>query len=211
MESLILFSIIVYNLNKLIGLEENMSVKIDIFTKNLELTDRLNDYVFKKVEKLEKFLDEVDECRVDLSHIKTARNANDRHVAQLTLRGKGYILRSEERSDSIFSAVDAALDKMRRQIRRYKGKRARGRGDGQTIAEAISLALPEEEEEELEPIIARRKRFMLVPMSEAEAIEQMKLLGHEDFFVFYNANTSEFNVLYLRRDGTYGIIIPEIG
>jgi len=77
-----------------------MSVKIDIFTKNMELNDRLNDYVLTKVEKLEKFLDEVDECRVDLSHTKTARNANDRHVAQLTLRGKGYILRSEERSDS---------------------------------------------------------------------------------------------------------------
>jgi putative sigma-54 modulation protein len=194
-------------------MEVKMTVKIDIFTKNLELSDRLNDYVVKKVEKLERFLDEVDECRVDLSYIKTARNANDRHVAQLTLRGKGFILRSEERSDSMFSAVDAALDKMRRQIRRYKGKRARGRGDGQTIAEAIDMTYPEEMEPEVqeEPIIARRKRFMLVPMDELEAVEQMKLLGHEDFFVFYNANTSEFNVLYKRRDGTYGIIIPEIG
>ncbi len=189
-----------------------MTVKIDIFTKNLELSDRLNDYVVNKVDKLEKFLDEVDECRVDLSHVKTARNARDRHVAQLTLRGKGFILRSEERSDNIFSAVDAALDKMRRQIRRYKGKRDRGRGDGQTIAEAIDLIYPEEvEEEEEAPVIARRKRFMLAPMSEMEAVEQMKLLGHENFFIFYNANTSEFNVLYKRRDGTYGIIIPEVG
>ena len=188
-----------------------MTVKIEIFTKNLELTDRLNDYVVKKVEKLEKFLDEVDECRVDLSHAKTARNANDRHVAQLTLRGKGFILRSEERSDSMFSAVDAALDKMRRQVARYKGKRARGRGDGQTIAEAIEVSTDEAIEMEEAPFIARRKRFMLVPMDELEAIEQMKLLGHENFFVFYNANTSEFNVLYQRRDGSYGIIIPEIG
>lgn len=187
-----------------------MTVKIEIFTKNLELTDRLNDYVVKKVEKLEKFLDEVDECRVDLSHVKTARNANDRHVAQLTLRGRGFILRSEERSDSIFSAVDAALDKMRRQIARYKGKRARGRGDGQTIAEAIEVPAMEPVEEE-EPIIVRRKHFMLVPMDELEAIEQMKLLGHDNFFVFFNANTSQLNVLYQRRDGSYGIIIPEIG
>jgi len=188
-----------------------MTVKIDIFTKNLELTDRLNDYVNTKVGKLEKFLDKVDECRVDLSYIKTARNAGDRHVAQLTLRGKGFILRSEERSDSIFSAVDATLDKMRRQIRRYKGKRDWGRGDGQTIAEAIDVQIPEDERREEEPVIVRRKRFMLAPMDELEAVEQMKLLGHENFFVFYNANTSEFNVLYRRRDGTYGIIIPEIG
>jgi putative sigma-54 modulation protein len=188
-----------------------MTVKIEIFTKNLELTDRLNDYVVLKVEKLEKFLDEVDECRVDLSHAKTARNANDRHVAQLTLRGKGFILRSEERSDSIFSAVDAALDKMKRQVARYKGKRARGRGDGQTIAEVIETPPAETYEMEEPPIIARRKRFMLVPMDELEAVEQMKMLGHENFFVFYNANTSEYNVLYQRRDGSYGIIIPEIG
>jgi len=193
-------------------MEALMTVKIDIFTKNLELSDRLHDYVVTKVEKLEKFLDEVDECRVDLSYAKTARNANDRHVAQLTLRGKGFILRSEERSDSIFSAVDAALDKMRRQIRRFKGKRDRGRGDGQTIAEAVQGAFPEEVEVEEEiPVIARRKRFLLPPMDELEAIEQMKLLGHENFFIFFNANTSELNVLYRRRDGSYGIIIPEIG
>jgi len=192
-------------------MEAKMTGKIEIFTKNLELNDRLHDYVVKKVEKLEKFLDEVDECRVDLSYAKTARNANDRHVAQLTLRGKGFILRSEERSDSIFSAVDAALDKMRRQIRRYKGKRARGRGDGLTIAEAIELPAEEAEEIEAEPVIARRKRLMLVPMDELEAVEQMNFLGHENFFIFYNANTSEYNVLYKRRDGTYGIIIPEIG
>lgn len=189
-----------------------MTVKIDIFTKNLELTDRLNDYVETKVKKLEKFLEEVDECRVDLTHTKTARNANDRHVAQLTLRGKGFILRSEERSDSIFSAIDAALDKMRRQIRRYKGKRDRGRGDGQTISQAVEMPFPDLEGEEYEePVVARRKRFLLAPMDELEAVEQMKLLGHENFFVFYNANTSEYNILYLRRDGTYGIIIPELG
>lgn len=189
-----------------------MAVKIDIFTKNLELTDRLNDYVTTKVDKLEKFLDEVDDCRVDLTHTKTARNADDRYVAQLTLRGRGFILRSEERSDSIFSAVDAALDKMRRQIRRYKGKRNRGRGDGQTISDVIDTPdLEPLPEDELEPEIVRRKRFVLAPMDEMEAIEQMKLLGHDNFFVFYNANTSEFNILYLRRDGAYGIIIPEIG
>jgi len=101
---------------------------------------------------------------------------------------------------------------MRRQIRRYKGKRDRGRGDGQTIAEAIDVVYPDDlEAEEEQPVIARRKRFMLAPMNEPEAVEQMKLLGHENFFLFYNANTSEFNVLYRRRDGTYGIIIPELG
>jgi putative sigma-54 modulation protein len=65
-------------------------------------------------------------------------------------------------------------------------------------------------EEEETPVIERRKRFLLTPMDELEAIEQMKLLGHENFFVFFNANTSAINVLYQRRDGTYGLIEPEI-
>ena len=69
----------------------------------------------------------------------------------------------------------------------------------------------EEESGELGPAIVRRKRFLLVPMSEMEALEQMSLLGHENFFIFFNANTDAVNVLYRRRDGTYGLIEPEIG
>ena len=60
-------------------------------------------------------------------------------------------------------------------------------------------------------MIARRKKFSLVPMDELEAIEQMNLLGHEDFFIFYNIGNNAVNVLYKRRDGTYGIIEPELG
>ena len=158
-----------------------MTVKIDIFTKNLELSDRLNDYVVTKVEKLEKFLEEVDECRVDLSYVKTARNANDRHVAQLTLRGKGFILRSEERADSIFSAVDAALDKMRRQIRRFKGKRGEDVAVGRLFLRWWKALSRKSMKLRETPVIVRRKRFILYPMDELEAIEQMKLLGMKIF------------------------------
>jgi putative sigma-54 modulation protein len=72
-------------------------------------------------------------------------------------------------------------------------------------------AIEEEEESgELGPVIARRKHFTLAPMDEFEAIEQMILLGHENFFIFYNANSNAVNVLYRRRDGTYGLIEPDI-
>ncbi len=187
-----------------------MALQINVFSKDLKLTDRINEYVLKKVSKLEKFLSEIEECRVDLTHVKTARNANDRHVAQLTIRGKGLILRSEERADNIFAAIDESIDKMIRQIERFKGKHYRNRGDGVSAGEAFS---EETEIEEMEPElrIARRKSFPLIPMDEMEALEQMQLLGHENFFVFYNANTSKINVLYLRRDGSYGLIDPIIG
>lgn len=189
-----------------------MDLEVDIFARNLELTDRISDYANKKTAKLGRFLNDVDDTRVDLAFNKSARSASDRQVAQITIRGKGYILRTEERADDIFTAIDAAVDKMQRQIERLKGKRQRGRGDGRTAAEVTPTAIPADEEETIEPdVIARRKSFTLIPMDEQEAIEQMRLLGHENFFIFYNADTNRINVLYTRRDGTYGLIEPRIG
>jgi putative sigma-54 modulation protein len=175
----------------------------------VEVTDRIEEYVNKKVNKLDRYLPGIEEARVDLAYVKSARSANDRQVAQLTVRGKGFILRSEERADDIFTALDTALDKLQRQIERFKGKRTRGRGDGKSAAEVTPVEV-EEEPEETGPVIARRKQFRLSPMNEYEAIEQMILLGHEDFFIFYNADSNAINVLYHRRDGTYGLIEPEI-
>ena len=188
-----------------------MAIEVDIYGRNMDVTDRIYDYVTKKVSKLDRYLNDIDDARVDLAYAKSARSASDRHVAQITIRGKGFILRSEERADDIYSALDTAVDKMQRQVQRYKGKRNRGRGDGRTAAEVAPLVIDEEPIEEELPVIARRKRFVLAPMDEVEALEQMSLLGHENFFVFYNVNTSAVNVLYRRRDGTYGLIEPEIG
>ncbi len=187
-----------------------MTLEVNIYTRNLNLSERIEEYVNKKVGKLDRYLNSIDEARVDLAHSKSARNANDRYVAQITVRGRGFILRAEESADTIFTAIDTALDKMQRRIRRYKGKRHQGRGEARLEEEAFAELPPVEEEEE-EPLIVRRKRFTLIPMDELEAIEQMKLVGHDNFFIFYNANTNAINVLYRRRDGAYGLIEPEIG
>lgn len=194
-----------------------MALEVDIYGRNMEVTDRINDYVTKKVSRLDRFLPGIEEARVDLAYVKSARSAGDRQVAQITVRGKGFILRSEERSEDVFAALDMALDKMQRQIERFKGKHYRGRGDGKSAAEVASPGMEEiplledEETGELRPAIVRRKRFMLAPMSELEALEQMDLLGHENFFVFFNGNTNTINVLYRRRDGMYGLIEPTLG
>lgn len=186
-----------------------MAINVDIFAKNLKVTDRLEEYTNKKIDKLYRYLNDIEETRVDLSYVKSARNAADRQVAQITIRGRGYILRTEERADDIFAAIDESVEKMQRQIARLKGKRQRGRGDGTPLSE-IAAELPEVEEVEEIPEIARRKTFSLIPMDELEAVEQMKLLGHENFFVFFNMNNQSINVLYRRRDGSYGIIEPKI-
>jgi putative sigma-54 modulation protein len=187
-----------------------MTLKVDIYPKNIDLTTHISDYVEKKVAKLDRYLSDIDEARVDLEFQKSMRSPSDRQVAQITIRGRGYILRSEERSDDLFSAIDTAMERIQRKIERYKGKHARGRGDG-TPASAVATTEVIAPEPEEEPIIARRKKFSMIPMDEEEALEQMKRLGHENFFVFFNANSNTINVLYQRRDCTFGIIEPTLG
>ena len=189
-----------------------MAQNLEIFGRDFEVTDHMRDYVTKKVAKLDRHLDAIEQIRVDLGFVKAARSAADRYVAQMTVNGKGFILRSEERSDDIRTAMDAAMEKLSRQIDRLKNKRKRGRGDGKSTSEAApdEIVLDTEPEPEEPPVIVRRKRFDLIPMAEEEAIEQMKLLGHDNFFVFYNVKAGTVNVLYRRRDGTYGLIEPRV-
>ncbi len=188
-----------------------MTQKVETVARNMRLTDNTRDYVEKKAAKLERYLQEIEEVRIELSHAKSARSALDRQVAQITVHGKGFILRSEERADDIHAAFDAALDKVQRQIDRYKGKHYRGRGDGRSAAEVAEEEMPVDETGELLPLIGRRKKFIVLPMTEDEAVEQMRLLGHDNFFVFFNAEQNAIQVLYRRRNGTYGLIEPVVG
>lgn len=195
-----------------------MAIQIEVKSNGFNLNDKLFNYVSKKAEKLERYISGVDEARVELTYAKTARMASDRFVAQITLNGKKMLLRSEERSDDVYAAFDAAVDKIQRRIERYKGKRYRGRGDSLSMGEAAMEIIEEEMAAEMaddlaaeaEPVIARRKKFTLYPMDEYEAVEQSKMLGHENFFIFFNMETNSVNVLYTRRDGTYGLIDTEM-
>ncbi len=180
-------------------------MEVMIHTRNLEPTPRLQEYVERKVSRLDRYLTDIDEAQVDLK-VENARSAAHRQVAQLTIRtAHGTILRAEERSSDMFTSIDSVLDKMYRQIARYKGKR-------QDRWQASSEVLPPPDEESVEEArgeIVRVKRFQVRAMSSEEAIEQMELLGHQ-FFVFLNADENSFNVLYQRDDGNYGLLQPEL-
>jgi len=186
-----------------------MAFELEISARNMEVTDRIRDYINKKVVKLDRYLNDIDEIKVDLAFAKSARSSTDRNIAQITARGRGFILRSEERADEIFAAFDIALEKMQRQVERYKGKRQKGRIDKSNSVRFISQPVDSEDDEDIQ-VIARRKEFELIPMSEEESLEQMKLLAHENFFIFFNIGTNAINVLYKRRDGTFGIIEPTV-
>lgn len=179
-------------------------MELSIFTRKLEMTPRLRDYAESKVEKLDRYLPTIDEVRIDLE-VQDTRSDEDRQVAQLTVWTGGTILRAEERTGDMFASIDAVLDKMYRQIARYKGKR---QDRWQSAAEELPIEEPIEEEPE--PQIVRVKRFEVRPMTPQEAIEQMELLGHH-FFVFLNAEEGIINTVYKRRDGNYGLLQPQMG
>jgi len=178
-------------------------MQVTIKGKNLDVTDSLREYVEKRVNKLDRFLPNIEEAWMDLG-VQNAKSAADRNVAQLTLKStSGFYLRAEERSGDIRTSIDTVLDKMSRQIQRYKGKHWQSQN-----READDSVQPVEEVEP-EGQIVRTKRFQTRPMSVEDAIEQMELLGH-DFFAFYDVATEGFSVVYRRNDGGYGLLVPEL-
>jgi putative sigma-54 modulation protein len=175
---------------------------VSIFARNMQVTPRLRDYVEEKVEKLDRYLPTIDEARIDMT-VENTRSASHRQVAQLTVRTRGTILRAEERTQDMFASIDAVLDKMYRQIARYKGKR---RDRWHSASETLPI---EEPVDETGGEIVRVKRFDVRPMSQEEAIEQMELLGHS-FYIFLNADEDALNVVYRRADGNYGLLQPQL-
>jgi putative sigma-54 modulation protein len=192
-------------------------MQLIVHGRNVEVTDWIREYVNKKVGRLERYLNQVSDARIELSHNAT-RAADDRFTAQLTIWANGNILRAEESTADIVVSIDAVVDKMSRQIRRFKGRRYQSRRR-QSAAAAVNAEaqltttlvedLGGEEEEEMGNII-RRKEFLLQPMDEEEALAQMELLGH-DFFIYYDVDAKGVNVVYRRRDGQFGLLQPRVG
>lgn len=186
--------------------------------KNFVISDRIRDYVERKVGKLDRYLPDISEARVEITQEKT-KSVKDRNVVQLTLRTNGTILRAEDRSEAIYASIDSVVDKIHRQIVRYKGKR-QDRWKGQTnkaqqqiqqedllptLDSETMAAIAEEQDRK----IVRVKKFLMSPMTEEEAVDQMELLGHS-FFVFFNIESNRINVVYSRSDNNYGLLDPEL-
>jgi putative sigma-54 modulation protein len=154
----------------------------------------------KKVGKFEKFF------RPDAEAHLTFNVERGRYIFEVTISAKGMFIRAEESSDDMYASIDMVIEKLERQIRKYKTKLGKRIHQDAMVAENFEIAEPVEEEEDL-PIV-RTKKFALKPMDLEEAILQMNLLGHS-FFVFSNASDERVNVIYRRRDGSYGLIEPE--
>ena len=193
---------------------------MQILVRNMRLSDRSEDYIQKKIARLERHLRERVDAKLELSRT-AARSETDRFVAQMTISTSGAMLRGQESGLTLFAAVDAVADVMDKQIRRYKGRayrtsQARRSARSRAVQEDVGALLEdvsvddEEQEEMLEELgkVVRVKSFSMKPMMVEDAIMEMELLDH-DFFLFHNAENDRHSVVYRRTDGDYGVIEPE--
>jgi ribosome hibernation promoting factor len=176
--------------------------------KNAEIPERVRDYAERKVNRIERLLDDQTDATVELWN-EHHRSADDSHFAEVTLIIHGQPLRSRATGASYQEALDDVVDKVERQAVDHKEKprvRARPEEEKQILRRlADGTAAPSRE-----PKIVKVKRFAIEPMFEEDAVTRMEELGHR-FFVFVNAESERVAVLYRRDDGDYGVIEPMIG
>ncbi len=187
-------------------------MELQVTGTNMELTAAVRSYVERKLSKLNRHLPNIIESRVELSEENT-KSPQQRYLVRVTVDGNGAVFHGEQRGEDLFQAIDRVTAAIIRQMEHHKGKLyERGRGS--------SLVRGELAEEAAEPAqaktakaakqVAKVKRFIIKPMTISEASAQMELLGH-DFFLFFDADAEELKLLYRRKDGDYGLIVPELG
>lgn len=170
--------------------------------KNVHVSSSLKSYTEKKIGRLDHYLPTLTDAHVVFTKEKTKKE-NQTHLVQVTLRSNGSIIRGEQRADEFSGAVDAVIEKLHKEIDRWKGRRSHNHDKGEREPMALEKA-----NAMTSPKIVRRKRFATPPMTEKQAIKAMDKLGH-NFFLFLNRATDSVNVLYRRKDGDYGLIQPE--
>ncbi len=175
-------------------------MKITIRGENTEITDGLRDHVEKKLSKLTRYFEQINEAQV------TVITYRDSYIVEATIPLNSFILRAEETSDeNLYAAVDLVVEKLEKQIQKHRTRLYR-RFRNQGLKNLITTM--GDENTVGMPSVVRTKRFAIKPMQVEEAILQMSLLGH-DFYVFSNSETEQVNVLYRRKDGNFGLIEPE--
>ena len=169
--------------------------------KNIEVTPGLKDSVTSKLGKLERYF------TPDTEIIVTLSVERDRQKIEVTIPVKGDIIRSEQTSTDMYVSIDLVEEVIERQLRKYKNKLIARHQEGGTFKQEFFEEEPAiDSNDEIQ--IVRTKKFGIKPMFPEDACVQMELLGH-DFFVFSNAETEEVNVVYKRKNGTFGLIEPE--
>ena len=176
-------------------------MKYNISGKNIELTPALENAVHEKIVKLDKYFNDSVTAQVTLSVEKLS------HIIEVTIPFNGSVLRAEVEGKNMYNIMDDAVTVIEKQVNKFKNRlRDKHRAAGiDQLAPAFLKELPEDDDEAIK--IAKTKKFAIKPMSKEEAVLQMELVGH-NFFVFFDSETEDVNVVYKRKNGTYGLIEP---
>ncbi|KAM3099225.1 ribosome hibernation-promoting factor, HPF/YfiA family [Phormidesmis sp. 146-35] len=185
-------------------------MKLVIQGKNIEITEPIREYVNQKIEKAVSHFQNLT-TEVDV-HLSVARNPRitPSQIAEVTIYANGAVVRAEEGSESLYASIDMVADKISRQLRKYKEKRYDKRHEAKTsevLTDQPVTELSLDRTPELPATVLRTKYFAMPPMTIAEALEQLELVGH-DFYMFCNSETGEINVVYERNHGGHGVIQP---
>lgn len=172
-------------------------MKFIISGKGTQVTDGLRNAVEEKLGKLKHYFTPDTEIHVTLKVEK------DRQKIEVTVPLKGHIIRAEQVSDDMYVSIDLVEDIIERQLRRYRKKII----DSKQSAAHFTSDFMQEDHDDEEVKITRTKKFAVKPMDAEEACVQMELLNHS-FYVFRSSETDEVNVVYKRKDGSYGLIEP---
>ena len=175
-------------------------MRFKITGKNIEVTEGLKKAIEDKIGKLDKYFSTEITANVTLSVER------DRQKIEVTIPVKGSIIRAEEVSSDMYVSIDLVEEIIERQLRRYKTRIVNSKQAGGDFS---AQNIEKEYDDEPEIKIVRSKKFGIKPMDPEEACIQMELLGHS-FYVFSNSETDEVNVVYKRKNGTYGLIEPEL-
>ena len=186
-------------------------LNFNIRGENIEVTPAIREHVEKKVQKLERYFTE--ETIATATANVNLKVYNDKQTkVEVTIPMKNLTLRAEERHNDLYAAIDLIVDKLERQIRKYKTKVNRKFREREGVAAFFASVNKSEEkngdvavDEEHEFPIVRTKQFDLKPMDQEEAILQMNMLGH-NFFIFTDAESDGTHIVYKRKDGKYGLI-----
>ncbi|MGO5052029.1 ribosome hibernation-promoting factor, HPF/YfiA family [Lachnospiraceae bacterium LCP25S3_G4] len=177
-------------------------MKFIISGKNIDVTVGLREAIEQKLGKLERYFTPETEIIVTLSVEK------ERQKIEVTIPVKGNIIRSEQVSNDMYVSIDLVEEVIERQLRKYKNKLIARSQEGSNFRQEFFESDDGNSEVNEEIKIIRTKRFGIKPMYPEDACIQMELLGH-NFYVFCNAETDEVNVVYKRKNDTYGLIEPE--
>ena len=170
---------------------------ITVRGKNIEVTPALKDYVSKRIGKVTKYFDVLGEITAVLTVEK------GRHIVEVTVPVNGILLRGEEATTDMYTSIDLVIEKLEKQIEKYRTRLSRRMREGSFRTELVPASVTEEEIR-----VVKTKRFPVKPMDMEVAIMQMNLINH-DFYVFINSESEDVNVVYRRKDGHYGLIEPE--